>query len=454
MSERNRTGAVAPESRPSEEDLRRRLEGRVELIESALRRYRRLDETLDSRGWRRTLREEPSLLRDVLEVEPTLLEALERTERRGEQEGWPEGSAIQWTASRVREVREQLTMRVRDVLLLRGQVTESLSLEDKLRELEKVCAQEVSLRRMPGESFALHMGSVARSSQYLVSVGFVLTALGLVAGILWLLVLGEFGLALGGGGLAMVGLLMVTVAMLRSQAPGVVWLTPKRVVWLAPGDEPAVEVRLDSLTEDGPKWEESERTLSLRGDQVIRLPRFDGARAERLRALVELVRDSRFRAQAALVDHPVELVTCSALLRRKGTWSPGTAVFLRQGVFFFPDPDAGPALLHAATGRRLSSQVKLEWLLEGLRWQPESELDAYLLRTTVATGGAAWSSRDAQVAEDIPLEQELHISRGEEVLVGRVEPGQRESAHRLAHAWREVSQVSSDDGRLKAGSGS
>lgn len=436
--------------------MRRRLEGRVELIESALRRYRRLDETLDSRGWRRTLREEPSLIQDVLEVEPRLLEALERTERRGEQEGWPEGSTIPKTVGRVREVREQLEMRVRDVLLLRGQVTESLSLEEKLRELREVCAHEVSLQRMPGESFALHMGSVARTPQYLVSFGFVLAALVLGVGILWLLAMRELGLALIGGGLAMAGLLMVTVTMLRRQAPGAIWLTPKRLVWLAPGDEPPVEVRLDALGEDGPRWEQTEGMLSLRADQVIRLPRFDGERAERLRAMADLFRDSRFRAQAALVDRPVELVTYPALLRREKTWSPGTAVLLRRGVFFFPDPDAGPALLHAATGREVSSQVKLEWVLEGLRWQPESELDAYLLRSTVATGGAAWSSRDAQVAQDIPLEQELHIRRGEEVLVGRVEQSQRESAHRLAEVWREVAQVpvSSDDAPLKAGSGS
>ncbi|WP_217439557.1 hypothetical protein [Myxococcus sp. CA056] len=454
MSERNRTGAVVPESRPSEGDLRRRLEGRVELIESALRRYRMLDRTLDSRGWRRTLQDEPSLIQDVLEVEPTLLEALERTERRGEQEGWPEGSSIPKTASRVREVRERLTMRVRDALLTRGLVTESLSLEAKLRELKEVCAQEVSLQRTPTEPFALRIASVGRAPQYVVAFVFVLAALGLGVGILWLLLLGSTGVALVGGTLALVALLMGTVTLLRMKAPGVVWLTPERVVWMPPGDEPPVAVRLDSLEEGGLQLEDGGGALSLRGDHFIRLTRFDGASADRLRVLMELFRDARVRAQAARVDRRVELLTFSALLRRKGTWSSGQAVLLGRGVFFLPDPDAGAALLHAATGRRLLSSVELECVLDGLCWQPESELDAYLVRATVATGGAAWSSQDARVARDIPLEQEVHITRGEEVLVGNVGLAQRELAYRLVHAWSEGLQDSNEDVQPKLSSGS
>lgn len=454
MSERYRTGAVATESRPSEGDLRRRLEGRVELIESALRRYRVLDMTLASRGWWQALRRDPLLIPDVLEVEPALLEALERTERRGEQEGWPEGSSIPGTVSRMREVRERLTPRVRDALLSRGLETAPQSLEDGLRKLEEVCSREVRLQRTPGEPFALRIGSVARTPQYVVSVGFVLAALGLGAGILWLLLLRHVGLALMGGGLALVGLLMGTVALLRRNAPGVIWLTPERVVWMAPGDAPPVAVRLDSLGEDGLQVEGRRGTLSLRGDHFIRLTRFTGARGERLRVLLELFRDARVRARAARVERRVELVTYPALLRRKGAWSPGRAVLLRRGVFFLPDPDTGAALFHAATDRKPPSRVELEWVLEALSWQPESELDAYLLRATVATGGAAWSSRDARLAQDIPLEQQVHITRGEEVLVGQVEASRRESAYRLLYAWSEGLRGSSEDAPLKVGGGS
>lgn len=454
MSERNRIGAVTTESRPSEGDLRRRLEGRVELIESALHRYRLLHGTLASRGWWRTLREDPSLIQGVLDVEPTLLEALERTERRGGQEGWLEGSSIPRTVSQVREVRERLTLRVRSVLLRRSLAPESLSLEDGLRKLEEVSSQEVSLKRMPGEPFSLRIGAPDGSSQSVASLVLALGWLVLLVGMFVLLVLGERGVALVGGGPALGGLLIATVVLQRRSAPGVVWLTPERLVWIAPGNEPPAAVRLDSLADNGVMLDGPEGTVCVRGDQFIRLKGFTVAGASRLRVLLELFRDARIREQASRVDRQVELVSFEARLRRDGAWLSGRAVLLGRGVFFLRDFDQGAVLFHAATGRNLPFHFDLGLVLEGLSWQPEAELDAYLARAAAATGGAAWSSGDARVAQDTPLEQQVHITRGAEVLVGRLAPSDLESGYRLVRAWREGRQGSSDEDRRKVGSGS
>ncbi|AKF87050.1 hypothetical protein MFUL124B02_36820 [Myxococcus fulvus 124B02] len=93
------------------------------------------------------------------------------------------------------------------------------------------------------------------------------------------------------------------------------------------------------------------------------------------------------------------------------------------------------ALLRAATGRTLDGCVELAWVLEGLRWRPESELEAMLARAVEASGGTAWPSEDVWVAPGDEGARELHLMRGEDALVGT--PGAKERSTVLArlHAW-------------------
>ncbi|QSQ13008.1 hypothetical protein [Myxococcus landrumensis] len=406
----------------------------MELLESALRRYRLLAETLASRGWRRRLREDSALLREVLALERSVPEALERTERRGEQEGWPPGSSIPRTARRVRELREELSACARTRLETVLFPSEGLSLEGCLLKLESLSGKELSLERSPGEPFALHLGSVSGKRKHVVSALYVLGCLGLW-GLMWLLLgTGNWEMALGGGLPAMALWLAGAVALLRRWVPGAVWLTPERLLWMAPGDEPPVSVRWDALSADAIQRDAREG-LIVRGEQVLRVSGLGRKEAERLRALLELFRDERVRTQAKQVDRPVELLRYPALLRRGEAWTEGQAVMTGKGVYFLPDPTPGVALLRAVTGRTLDSQVELDWVLEGLRWQPASELDTYLVRAVAEAGGAAWSSSDAQVAWDIPLEQEVHLSRGPEVLVGKVGFDERDLAYKLLSSW-------------------
>jgi hypothetical protein len=78
---------------PSVEDVRRQLEGRLEVLEAASGHHVRLQRALSWWwGWERRLRREPELVRSVLDCESTYTEALERVLRRAESEGWPESA--------------------------------------------------------------------------------------------------------------------------------------------------------------------------------------------------------------------------------------------------------------------------------------------------------------------------------------------------------------------------
>jgi hypothetical protein len=93
MSERLRASSPhpsPPERELSSEDLRRQLEGRLEIIEAARKRYATLEKQLSTISWKRRLRTQTGFLQEVLDQEDALDEALTRARRRGEVEGWPE----------------------------------------------------------------------------------------------------------------------------------------------------------------------------------------------------------------------------------------------------------------------------------------------------------------------------------------------------------------------------
>ncbi|GEN07308.1 hypothetical protein SAMN05443572_10470 [Myxococcus fulvus] len=437
MSERTQTAAALSESRASEGDLRRRLEGRVELIESALRCYRLLAEQLESRRWRRKVCAAPSLLREVRELEGSLTEALERTERRCELEGWPADARIPTSARRVRDLRARVSTLVDqrlDELLRRP---ESLPLRDALVKLEEVCLQDVSLARTPGEPFSLRIGSAGGGMQYVLAAQFVL---GLFLGMGLFEGLGNsfnWGMALVVTAVALWLLLLLTASLLRRRTPGVLWLTPERLVWLAPGGEPPVVVRLDSLGDGAVEPEGLRGTLTVRGDRYLHLPRFGREKVQRLRVLLELFRVPQVRANASRAERPVVLVTYPAQLRRNNSWTPGQLVLSHRGAYFLPGSgsDVGAVLLKVATGRRLDSRVELTWVLDALRWQPESELDAWLARAIAQSNGAIWASVDVRVSPDVEEEQDVHLSRGKEVLVGKPDSDDRGTVLQLLHGW-------------------
>jgi hypothetical protein len=90
MSERPRASRSSSERELSSEDLRRQLEGRLEIIEAARKRYATLEKQLKGITWKRRLRAQTAFLQEVIDQEAPLDETLIRARRRGEVEGWPE----------------------------------------------------------------------------------------------------------------------------------------------------------------------------------------------------------------------------------------------------------------------------------------------------------------------------------------------------------------------------
>lgn len=108
---------------------------------------------------------------------------------------------------------------------------------------------------------------------------------------------------------------------------------------------------------------------------------------------------------------------------------------MQRMLFFLPGPDAGATLLRAATGRVLGSRVELDWVLDMLRWQPRSDVDAYLLRAVKASGGVAWPAGLARFSNEVFLAHEVHVTYGADVLTGRVRRKDESTIARLLASW-------------------
>ncbi|WP_163999671.1 hypothetical protein [Pyxidicoccus caerfyrddinensis] len=442
MSERARASReVRAELLATDEDTRRKLEGRVELLEAGLQRYRWLDDALNGGDWEDWLRAQPALIQEVLERDAACLEAVERVGKRAEVEGWREDTPVLGLAREVTASRARLETRVRKRLGSVKTVRGPLSLEEALRRLESIVRVPVSLVREPGESFSLACGTLDAWKQNLTAVTYLLSLVGImglalltlvrwssVNGLAWLLCPAPF-LLTGGAILAF-----------RRLRPGVLWLTPRRLVW-APSRSQPVELRLDSIPEGGVEltWD----GLRVEGGRLMHLRGLGEIPTKKLRLWLELlVRRPELRERTALVERPVDVVCFPALLRRNKMWEPGQAVLLRRMLFFLPGEDASTTLVRAATGRTLDFHAEPSWVLELLRWQPESDLDAYLLRAVKASRGVAWPSDLARHSRGVPLEQELHFTYGDEVLAGRAPGRDLAAIERILESWGGPETVS------------
>ncbi|MCY1019943.1 hypothetical protein [Pyxidicoccus sp. MSG2] len=446
MSERARArGMVREELLATDEDTRRKLEGRVELLEAGLQRYRWLDDALKGGDWEDLLRAQPALIQEVLERDAACLEAVERVGKRAEVEGWREDAPVLGLACEVTASRAQLETWVRKRLGSVTTVRGALSLEEALRRLESIVRVPVSLVREPGESFSLPCGTLDAWKQNLTAATYLLSLVGIMGLALFALVrwpsLNDLAWLLCPAPFLLTGGAILAFRRLR---PGVLWLTPRRLVWAPSRSEP-VELRLDSIPEGGieMKW----GSLRVEGGRLMHLRGLGEVPAKKLRLWLELlVRQPELRERTALVEQPVDVVCFPALLRRNKMWEPGQAVLLRRMLFFLPGEDAGATLVRAATGRTLDFHAEPSWVLSLLRWQPESDLDAYLLRAVKASRGVAWPSDLARHSRGVPLEQEIHITYGDDVLAGRAPGRDLPPIARILESW-EVSGTFSPPGR-------
>lgn len=118
-----------------DDSIRIRLEGRLELLEAALARYRLLQlKALDRFNWKAAVRRNAALLREVSQSEEAVTAALAALERRAQAEDWPPRSEARRCAAEVQRVRAGLARRAAKVL---GENSRHHALFDALLTIEK-----------------------------------------------------------------------------------------------------------------------------------------------------------------------------------------------------------------------------------------------------------------------------------------------------------------------------
>ena len=425
MSERVRTdfSRGSLENGPSPEDVRRQLEGRVEVVEAARERYSRLESLLSERRWKRRLREQPGAIQEVLRHEPSLDEALSRIQRRAEVDGWPEELPVLVAVREVRSRRARLEAIVLKRLGSLTRVANAPSLVEALARLEGLVLQPLPLEPAEGE---VRLLEGKPGVELLVLVGY------------FAFILGQFAtdvMGLHGALVLLATVLLVLVFALSSRLRiGHYWLTSERLVW-KPFRGELVQVPLRSIREGGVRLDaiglgvhvDGERSLYIRDEQ----------HARRLAALLEMRRQPPFLGLGAS-GRQVDAACYEATLREGPSVVKGHAVLGRDFVAFFPEGQ-GPEALRALTGAPSPPQrvpIEVPWLIEQLRFLPsEAAFDECVTRAATAVGGVRWSLAEARYRGGLPVWKEIRFTSGPRVLRGKVDWSQQSMAEWLLSGW-------------------
>lgn len=429
MSERTRAGSglrSSADAAPSPEDVRRKLEGRVEVVEAARARYAALEALLGGGRWKRRLRREPDTVREVLAQEAVLTEALGRIRRRAETEGWPEETPVLALVRDVTLRRARLEALARQRLGTLATPTGEPSLEADLPRLEALVSRPLPVAPAPGEVRLLqHTKQDPNQGQALLPISAVL-GISFALSLAFPRLMGEVGT------LITVGAFLVQVLVILLQA-GEYWLTSERLVWKPLLGEP-VAVPLRSIPAGGVHVHRGWGTVRVEGERTLRM-RFV-PEAERLAAILEMHRQAPFlgasRAGLKLADVSFYPVT----LREGGAVKKGWAVLRPRGVSFLPE-GTGVEVLKAVTGAEVTPglRVEVDWVVDQLRWLPEEEFDAAVERAVAAVGGERWSVWDTEHRADVPVWRDIRLVNGAKVMSGKVDWSQQAQAEKVLASW-------------------
>jgi hypothetical protein len=424
MSERPRALSPPQALELSTEDLRRQLEGRLEVIEAARKRYATLEKQLSGIAWKRRLRAQPSVLQEVLDQEAPLDEALTRARRRGEVEGWPESLPA------LEPLRDVLRRRAHLGMLVRKRLTElkvplgTPELRKELSALQSILHEPPTVMPSLEETRILEMSrNTSIPPPLLVLILLVIpllrAAIALMGPAAVLFVLGLF-------------FSLVTLAVARA---GEFWLTGDRLVW-KPVIGKSVSVSLRSIRSGGIQVKRLARSVRVQGDRIVHVRYAEPV--EKLAALLEMHRQPPFfgASRGGLRLPQVSLYEATLREGPGGATRQGVAVLRPQGVSFIPR-GTGHKALQALTGEPPPKELRLEvsWVLEELRWLTEAEFDAYLARVVEATGGVHWSAWEARRKPGAPVWKQIHITRGPQALTGKVDWSQQAAAERIFESW-------------------
>ncbi|MBN9682488.1 MULTISPECIES: hypothetical protein [unclassified Corallococcus] len=429
MPERSRPSAVLPGLTAA--DVERQLEGRAEVLAAARRPYAELEKALSGRRWRRALTRRPELVPALVAEAPAVEEALDRVQRRAAQEAWPDDTPVWKAARELSARRERLTRLARRRLDVLTVAPEGVSLEEALRRLDALVRQEVRWALKPGEVLVFEHDAWRQSGPSLVprprkqAVSPLMAsgwaALGALGFLFFLSVRDgrELLLLLLLTGMVVGGALLLGTGRLR--------LTSERLIWAPLFGEPQ-EVRLGTIAPNGLRLEQN-GNLHVEGDRRLHSRSFKGATAVAL--LVELHRQPPLRGAARA---GVRLDTVAVFPAKLGE-QKGFCVLGPQGLSFIPE-GRGSRSLRAVTGHPSAlSGFDSDLVLDALRWLPEAEFDACVMRMVEATGGVAWSRTDARYVPGAPVWRRIRIERGGLTLTGRVEWDQQDAADWLLRDW-------------------
>ncbi|MHA7633969.1 hypothetical protein [Corallococcus sp. M7] len=430
MPERSRSSAVP--SGLTAADVERQLEGRAEVLAAARRPYAELEKALSGRRWRRALTRRPELVPALVAESQAVEEALDRVQRRAAQEAWPDDTPVWKAARELSARRERLTRLARRRLDVLTVAPEGVSLEVALTRLDALVRQEVQWALKPGEVVvheAFAQGYQRRDkarqlrSELPAHYGWRLAVSWILAFAVVLLAPPDMK--------NLAGFLFLVIAMapaawdlLRS---GRTRLTSERLLW-KPLFGALQEVRLGSIGAGG-VWVERAWDVCVAGDRRWRARSL--WEASELALLIELHRQPPLRGAARA---GVRLDTVAVFPAKLGK-QKGFCVLGPQGLSFIPE-GRGSRSLRAVTGHPSAlSGFDSDLVLDALRWLPEAEFDACVLRMVEATGGVAWSRTDARYVPGAPVWRRIRIERGGLTLTGRVEWDQQDAADRLLRDW-------------------
>ncbi|MET0405594.1 MAG: hypothetical protein ABW123_24460 [Cystobacter sp.] len=430
MFERSRPQASDADSAHllSPEDVRRRLEGRVETVETARARYQALNNLLEDRRWKRRLGKDLGPLDEVARQEPDFEEALSAIQHRAQKEDWPREHPVLDT------VREVLRRRDRLDALLDKQLGSRPSPEppapsrlERLTRLRALCVRAPVPSLVPGEIL------LAEGHSHPSALPFSAHVVGL-----FLLVLVSSTLFLGlCVGLAVgVGAGMIPLLLRAWRRSARYWLTPERLVWEAfPGE--LTQLLLRDIPPNGVSVPFT-NGIHVAGPHETLTLGMGRDEQQRMLATLELYRRAPLLGHAA--SRPLPDVVCFPATLQPGAVREGCAI-LRPGYLAFLPEDRLADVFQAVTGEPWTHlPLELRHVLETLRHLPSgAEFDASIERAVAQAEGVLWSPKacvryDAQQ----PVWKQLHFKSIEapaRALSGAVERREGDTAERILSAW-------------------
>lgn len=350
--------SVHTPQRPPLEDVRVRLEGGLELLQSAEPQYRLLTQ-IKGRKWKPTARAKENELRWALNHDDLIVKALERVERLHARDGWADEFEPVVVAKKVRELREQLlgTMRAQ----LWGN-TPGVTRTFEASLMQMLAVIQLAPPRRADEAVLLEGRVTRRTSAWLSAL---LPAM--------------IGAVFGGAPAAMIAFFGALFGIWWWASLGRYQLLPDRLLYTARGEDP-VELKLSSLGSDDVQMGPLHAGVVFQGPKPLEFPVADDAAL--LAAKVALHKGPLKDCDGAVDSSCMVL---KAFRATPSTSKGGLALFTDSSVTWLAE-GAAPRVLAHLTGMRLAVPITEQQLFEELSRLKPGEREKVLAKVNTCGG--------------------------------------------------------------------